>query len=146
LLGPHQVDTLQRRWVIRASIRPRISAAIRFLDFAYVIEATKLPPYGFFEARFRNSARSTPRTPHLSASISLSPPRNLRAFDTYAFPFSSVEFDLYLDCEGRHYDTYNKLGAQHSNSRRSPRRHFAGLGAHGPASQRRRDFIIGTAV
>ena len=32
-------------------------------------------------------------------------------YDAYAFPYLLSEFDLYLMGEGRHYDTYEKLGA-----------------------------------
>src|SRR4029077_7555424 len=35
----------------------------------------------------------------------------VEAFDTYAFPYLLTEFDLHLMGEGRHYDTYDKLGA-----------------------------------
>src|SRR4029077_4048704 len=35
----------------------------------------------------------------------------VETFDPYAFPYFLSEFDLHLMGEGRHYDTYDKLGA-----------------------------------
>jgi len=68
-------------------------------------------PEGFFEATLPNVSEFPPapssyrirwRTEHGEAS---------ETHDPYAFPFLLTEFDLYLMGEGRHYDTYEKLGA-----------------------------------
>ena len=60
--------------------------------------------------------------------------------DPYAFPFLLTEFDLYLMGEGRHYDTYEKLGRAHENGRRCDGRALCGVGSQRAPSQRGRRF------
>ena len=75
------------------------------------IAARKLRPEGFFEAVLPGASEFPPapssyqirfRTVHGEVTV---------GHDPYAFPYQLTEFDLYLMGEGRHYDTYEKLGA-----------------------------------
>jgi 1,4-alpha-glucan branching enzyme len=112
LLGPHHVDTpTGRRWVIRAFHPGAISAAIRFLNSPSIVEATKLRPDGFFEATLPETQQDRPAPATYRIQYRFASGATFEQLDTYAFPFLLSEFDLYLMGEGRHYDTYNKLGA-----------------------------------
>jgi 1,4-alpha-glucan branching enzyme len=117
LLGPHPVSggwaiRFFLPWAAEASIALSSGAAERpAVAMAKVVDAVKLRPEGFFEASFLSSQTTAPapgsykirfRTPH---------GEEFEVYDTYAFPYSISEFDLYLMGEGRHYDTYEKLGA-----------------------------------
>lgn len=112
ILGPHSFETPEgRRWVLRF-FQPRASGGqILVNGQANPIPAKKMRPEGFFEATLPNVSEFPPapssyrirwRTEHGEAS---------ETHDPYAFPFLLTEFDLYLMGEGRHYDTYEKLGA-----------------------------------
>src|SRR2546421_3555820 len=117
LLGPHPVHgrwTVRffRPWVAEASISlkpPAVEGAT--LLPANVSDAVKLRPEGFFEAPWPAS-QSVPPAP-ASYKIQGRTPfgESFEIFDPYAFPVVLSEFDLYLMGEGRHYDTYEKLGA-----------------------------------
>ncbi|HXN50489.1 MAG TPA: 1,4-alpha-glucan branching protein GlgB [Candidatus Acidoferrum sp.] len=112
LLGPHAVETPSgRRWVIRTFHPGAISTAIRFTESQNVIEATKLRPEGFFEASLPETQQDRPAPASYHIQYRFASGATHEQHDTYAFPFLLSEFDLYLMGEGRHYDTYNKLGA-----------------------------------
>ena len=112
LLGPHAVDTpAGRRWVVRMFHPGAISATVRFTDSSTAVEATKLRPEGFFEATLPESVQDRPSAKTYRIRYGFDPGGTHEQYDTYAFPFLLSEFDLYLMGEGRHYDTYNKLGA-----------------------------------
>ncbi len=111
LLGPHDVETpTGHRWVIRMFHPGALSAAVRFIESQTVIEATKLRPEGFFEATLPDTQQERPAPASYRLQYQF-PSGTHDQYDTYAFPFLLSEFDLYLMGEGRHYDTYNKLGA-----------------------------------
>jgi 1,4-alpha-glucan branching enzyme len=114
LLGPHPVPG---GWVIRFFIPWAAEASIDIapgqpvLNSMKITDAVKIRPEGFFEALWPSNQSAPPapgsykirgRTHHGEA---------FEMYDAYSFPYLLSEFDLYLMGEGRHYDTYEKLGA-----------------------------------
>ncbi|HTT34208.1 MAG TPA: 1,4-alpha-glucan branching protein GlgB [Methylomirabilota bacterium] len=117
LLGPHPIDgtwavRIFLPWAAEASISlrpPEIEGTT--LSPAKVADAVKLRPEGFFEAIWPSN-QSTPPAPSsykIQGRNHYGEP--FETYDPYAFPCVLSEFDLYLMGEGRHYDTYEKLGA-----------------------------------
>ena len=117
LLGPHPVNG---NWVVRfflpwaaeASISlrpPAIEGAT--LAPAKVTDAVKLRPEGFFEATWPSNQTSAPAPGSYKIQGRTHYGDPFEIYDPYAFPCVLSEFDLYLMGEGRHYDTYEKLGA-----------------------------------
>jgi 1,4-alpha-glucan branching enzyme len=119
LLGPHPVPG---GWAIRfflpwaqdASIaivsggdgaRPAARKTIKIAD------AVKLRPDGFFEALWPSNQSAPPAPGSYKIQGRNDRGENFEIYDTYSFPYFLSEFDLYLMGEGRHYDTYEKLGA-----------------------------------
>jgi 1,4-alpha-glucan branching enzyme len=112
LLGPHKIETPSGpRWVIRAFHPGATSATIRFTDSQTTIAANKLRPEGFFEATLPETQQDHPAPNSYRLQYAFPSGVTYEPYDTYAFPFVLSEFDLYLMGEGRHYDTYDKLGA-----------------------------------
>ena len=112
LLGPHAVETpAGRRWVIRVFHPGIAGVSIVLPDSATAIEAQQLHPEGFFEAALPEAQREPPAPASYRIVYRTPSGDTFERYDTYAFPFLLSEFDLYLMGEGRHYDTYNKLGA-----------------------------------
>jgi 1,4-alpha-glucan branching enzyme len=112
LLGPHKIETpAGPRWVIRTFHPGAVSASIRFTDSQTSIAATKLRSEGFFEATLPETQQERPAPNSYRIQFAFPSGANYEPHDTYAFPFVLSEFDLYLMGEGRHYDTYDKLGA-----------------------------------
>ena len=110
VLGPHPAPS-GHGWHIRV-FRPGASeAAILFHGLGETILATKLRPEGFFEAVLPESVQHHPAPNSYRVRFRSAYGETVEAFDTYAFPFLLSEFDLHLMGEGRHYDTYDKLGA-----------------------------------
>src|SRR5947199_364194 len=118
LLGPHLLDG---NWTMRFFLPGATEASVSLRSTSVegaaasvpvkVTNAVKLRPEGFFEATWPSS-QSVPPSPgsykiqgrtHFGDSFEI--------FDTYSFPVVLSEFDLYLMGEGRHYDTYEKLGS-----------------------------------
>ncbi len=112
LLGPQPVETASgRRWVIRF-FHPGIAAAdILLAGSQGAIEAKKIRPEGFFEAALPDSYKDRPDPANYRIRFRTDGGDSFERYDTYAFPYLLSEFDLYLMGEGRHYDTYEKLGA-----------------------------------
>ena len=117
ILGPHPVPG---GWVIRFFIPGAAEASITLnslsperppVAMAKVVDAVKLRPEGFFEATFLSSQTTAPAPASYKIQYRTRHGESYEVFDTYAFPYSISEFDLYLMGEGRHYDTYEKLGA-----------------------------------
>jgi len=99
-------------WAAEACISlkpPAVKGAA--LPPAKVADAVKLRPEGFFEATWpsQQSAAPAPGSYKIQGRTHSGDPFEI--FDPYAFPIVLSEFDLYLMGEGRHYDTYEKLGA-----------------------------------
>ena len=76
-----------------------------------IVEASKLRYEGFFEAILPPAHANTPHPPSYKIHFRTHYGESFEIYDPYAFPCVLTEFDLYLMGEGRHYDTYQKLGA-----------------------------------
>ena len=117
LLGPHPVDGT---WAVRFFI-PWAEEAFLFLR-PPAIEGASLPPgkisdasklraEGFFEALWPSSQADPPAAASYKIAGRTHYGESFEIYDPYAFPCVLTEFDLHLMGEGRHYDTYEKLGA-----------------------------------
>ncbi|HXY25430.1 MAG TPA: alpha-amylase family glycosyl hydrolase, partial [Candidatus Acidoferrum sp.] len=117
LLGPHPTDgtwavRIFLPWAAEASISlrpPEIEGTT--LAPAKVTDAIKLRPEGFFEALWPSSQSAPPAPSSYKIQGRNHYGEPFEIYDPYAFPCVLSEFDLYLMGEGRHYDTYEKLGA-----------------------------------
>ncbi|PYU63157.1 MAG: 1,4-alpha-glucan branching enzyme, partial [Acidobacteria bacterium] len=117
LLGPHPVDSnctvrFFLPWAAEASISlkpPVVEGGT--LAPAKVTDAIKLRPEGFFEAAWASNQSAPPSPGSYKIQGRTHFGDSFEIFDPYAFPVVLSEFDLYLMGEGRHYDTYEKLGA-----------------------------------
>jgi 1,4-alpha-glucan branching enzyme len=117
LLGPHPTEgnwavRFFLPWAAKASIAlrpPAIEGAT--LPPAKVTDAVKLRPEGFFEATWPSNQSAPPAPGSYKIQGRTHTGDSFEIFDPYAFPVVLSEFDLYLMGEGRHYDTYEKLGA-----------------------------------
>ncbi len=112
ILGPHPFETPQgRRWVVRF-FQPRAAEGqVLTGKDTNPIPARKLRPEGFFEALLPGTSEIAPAPSSYSIRFRTEHGEVTVGHDPYAFPFMLTEFDLYLMGEGRHYDTYEKLGA-----------------------------------
>jgi 1,4-alpha-glucan branching enzyme len=112
LLGPHPVDSPQGRlWSIRAFQPRAVEAQIILQGQANPIPMRRLRDTGFFEATLPSPSDLAPAPSSYRLRFRNEYGDVWEAHDTYAFPYLLTEFDLYLMGEGRHYDTYEKLGA-----------------------------------
>jgi 1,4-alpha-glucan branching enzyme len=117
LLGPHPVDGA---WAVRffipwaeeafLSLRPPVIEGAS-IPPAKVSDASKLRPEGFFEALWPSSQAGPPAAGSYKIGGRTHYGESFEIYDPYAFPCVLTEFDLHLMGEGRHYDTYKKLGA-----------------------------------
>ena len=117
LLGPHPTNgTWSVRfflpWAAEACIalRPPAIEGVALAP-AKVTDAVKLRPEGFFEATWPSSQKTAPGPASYKIQGRTHYGESFEIFDPYAFPYLLSEFDLHLMGEGRHYDTYEKLGA-----------------------------------
>ncbi|HXJ06363.1 MAG TPA: 1,4-alpha-glucan branching protein GlgB [Candidatus Acidoferrum sp.] len=112
VLGPHPIwSPLGHGWAIRF-FRPGVADATVLLQgSSEPIPARRLRPEGLFEAILPNSHHGAPAPNSYRIRFHTGHGETVEAFDTYAFPYLLSEFDLHLMGEGRHYDTYEKLGA-----------------------------------
>ena len=117
LLGPHPISG---GWAIRFFLPWADEASISLnspggerppMVTAKMVDAVKLRPEGFFEATFLSAQATAPAPNSYKIHYRTHHGEEHEVYDTYAFPYSISEFDLYLMGEGRHYDTYEKLGA-----------------------------------
>src|SRR5439155_815275 len=74
-------------------------------------DAIKLRPQGFFEATWPSSQTTAPEPGSYKIQGRTHEGVPFELHDPYSFPFQLSDFDLHLMSEGRHYDTYEKLGA-----------------------------------
>src|SRR5229473_1181290 len=116
-LGPHPVDG---NWTVRFFLPWAAHACISLtppaieggtLSRAKVTDAVKLRPEGFFEATWPSNQSAPPAPGSYKIQGRTHYGESFEIFDPYSFPVVLSEFDLYLMGEGRHYDTYEKLGA-----------------------------------
>jgi 1,4-alpha-glucan branching enzyme len=112
ILGPHSFETSQgRRWVVRF-FQPRAAEGELLLNpEANPLPARKMRPEGFFEVVLPDIGEFPPAPSSYRIRFRTEHGEVFESLDAYAFPFLLTEFDLYLMGEGRHYDTYQKLGA-----------------------------------
>jgi 1,4-alpha-glucan branching enzyme len=117
ILGPHPVPG---GWAARFFLPGAAEASISLrppaiggatLPPAKVTDAIQLRPEGFFEASWPSSQTTAPSPGSYKIQGRWHTSESFELYDPYAFPFLLTEFDLHLMGEGRHYDTYNKLGA-----------------------------------
>ncbi len=112
ILGPQPVEMATgRRWVIRFYNPNAASAKVTVVGVPGAIEAKKLRAEGLFEAALPETYKDRPDPANYRIRFASDNGHTWETYDTYAFPYLLSEFDLYLMGEGRHYDTYTKLGA-----------------------------------
>jgi 1,4-alpha-glucan branching enzyme len=112
VLGPHPYETpAGRRWLIRF-FQPRANEAQIVVTGQHdATPAKKIRKEGLFEALLPGTSELPPAPSSYAIRCRTEHGEVFTAHDPYAFPFLLSEFDLYLMGEGRHYDTYEKLGA-----------------------------------
>jgi 1,4-alpha-glucan branching enzyme len=112
ILGPHPAATSEgQRWVVRF-FRPGAADGWLIPPTPQApLPARRLRPEGFFEAQLPDSHPFAPKPNSYRIRYRTGYGETVEAYDTYAFPYLLSEFDLHLMGEGRHYDTYEKLGA-----------------------------------
>jgi 1,4-alpha-glucan branching enzyme len=131
LLGPHPISggwaiRFFLPWAAEASISLHSANAERApVSMPKMVDAVKLRPEGFFEASFLSNQTTPPAPASYKIHCHTYDGETFETYDTYAFPYSISEFDLYLMGEGRHYDTYEKLGAHLTTHEGVRGTHFA---------------------
>jgi 1,4-alpha-glucan branching enzyme len=108
LLGPHPVKD---GWAVRFFIPWADQANLAFQNSAKVTDAVKIRPEGFFEATWPSSQTTAPEPGSYKIQGRTHEGIPFEIYDPYCFPYQLSDFDLHLMAEGRHYDTYEKLGA-----------------------------------
>ncbi|MFI5057861.1 MAG: 1,4-alpha-glucan branching protein GlgB [Candidatus Acidiferrales bacterium] len=108
LLGPHPVSG---GWAVRFFLPWAAEASISLKGVAKVTDAVKLRAEGFFEATWPSTQTTAPAPGSYKIQGRTQHGEPFEIYDAYAFPYLLTEFDLHLMGEGRHYDTYEKLGA-----------------------------------
>jgi 1,4-alpha-glucan branching enzyme len=112
ILGPHQIPA---GWAIRFFLPWADEAAIAFknpaISPAKIADAVKLRPEGLFEAVWPSNQPTAPEPGSYKIQGRTHAGVPFELFDPYAFPFFLTDYDLHLIGEGRHFDTYEKLGA-----------------------------------
>jgi len=112
ILGPHPVDSpLGRIWSVRAFQPRAVEARVILQGQKNPIHMRRLRDAGLFEAALPSPSDFAPSPSSYRLRFRNEYGDEWEVHDTYAFPFLLTEFDLYLMGEGRHYDTYEKLGA-----------------------------------
>ena len=112
VLGPHPIwSPLGHGWAIRFFRPGAADASVVVQGLPAPIPAHKLRPEGFFEAALPDSHQGSPGPAHYRIRYRTVYGETIQTLDAYAFPYLLSEFDLHLMGEGRHYDTYEKLGA-----------------------------------
>jgi 1,4-alpha-glucan branching enzyme len=116
LLGPHEIDQSGRRVLA-------VRAFLPSSDQAWVIDPThgnrtqpmrRIHPAGLFEAicplPHANGNGSPAR--YMLRVAEDGGKKTVTMHDPYSFPHLLTDYDLYLLNEGRHWQCYNRLGAQ----------------------------------
>jgi len=113
VLGPHRISPPSgaTHWVIRVFRPGATEATILLQGMPEPIPAAKLRAEGFFEATLPDSIQERPAPSSYRVRFRSAYGEIVESRDTYAFSYLLSEFDLHLMGEGRHYDTYEKLGA-----------------------------------
>ena len=112
LLGPQPVPG---GWAVRFFLPWAAEASLVFknptVSPAKITDAIKLRPEGFFEATWPSNQPTAPEAGSYKIQGRTHRGDPFELYDPYSFPYLISEFDLHLMGEGRHYDTYEKLGA-----------------------------------
>jgi 1,4-alpha-glucan branching enzyme len=112
ILGPHSFETPEgRRWVVRFFQPRAVEGALILNGEANPLPARKMRSQGFFEVTLPATSELPPAPSSYRVRFRTQHGDVYEGHDPYAFSFLLTEFDLYLMGEGRHYDTYEKLGA-----------------------------------
>ncbi len=112
VLGPHALsEPAQSGWAVRFFLPWAAEAGIILNGAASAVPARKLYPEGIFEATLPSAAQDALAPSHYRILYRTAEGREVATHDTYAFPYLLSDFDLHLIGEGRHYDTYEKIGA-----------------------------------
>jgi len=115
-LGPHPVSG---NWSVRFFLPWAAEACISLkppavegatVAPAKLTDAVKLRPEGFFEAIWPSNQSAAPAPRSYKIQGRTHSGDSFEIYDPYSFPVVLSEFDLHLMGEGRHYDTYEKLG------------------------------------
>jgi 1,4-alpha-glucan branching enzyme len=110
ILGPHEVTHEGRKWLaIRAFLPDTQQAWVIDQAHSTPRPMRRLHPAGFYEAICPCQSSKSPQPYRLRVADSSG---NMSTMDDpYAFPSFFTEYDLYLLGEGRHYRSFEKLGA-----------------------------------
>ena len=112
VLGPQPIETpAGRRWLVRI-LQPRaVEAHLLWGGETAPLPMKKIRPEGVYEVELPLVSDLAPAPSSYRIRCRMDYGAVVEGHDAYAFPYLLSEFDLYLMGEGRHYDTYDKLGA-----------------------------------
>jgi 1,4-alpha-glucan branching enzyme len=112
VLGPQPIETpAGRRWLVRV-LQPRaVEAHLLWGGQADPLPMKKVRAEGVYEAQLPLVSELAPTPSSYRMRCRMDYGAVVEGHDAYAFPYLLSEFDLYLMGEGRHHDTYEKLGA-----------------------------------
>jgi 1,4-alpha-glucan branching enzyme len=108
ILGPHFDNG---HWRIRFFLPWAKQASLAFKSHTDVFAARQLHAHGFFEAVLPSSFTLPVIPGSYRIQAQTHDGESFEWADAYAFPYLLSDFDLHLMSEGRHYDTYERLGA-----------------------------------
>ncbi|MBX7168763.1 MAG: 1,4-alpha-glucan branching protein GlgB [Pirellulales bacterium] len=111
VLGPHEIEAEGRRALAVRAWLPHVRQAW-VLDHAHagaVRPMRRIHPAGLFEAICPWDERRSPARYQLQTANEDGTKAIMH--DPYAFPCALTDYDLYLLAEGRHWRSYEKLGA-----------------------------------
>ncbi len=112
ILGPHPVESpYGRLWSVRTFHPRAVDAQILLQGQTDPLQMRRLRDEGFFEATLPAPSETPPAPSGYRMRFRNQYGDTWETYDPYAFPYLLTEFDLYLMGEGRHYDTYEKMGA-----------------------------------
>jgi 1,4-alpha-glucan branching enzyme len=112
VLGPQPIETpAGRRWLVRV-LQPRaVEAHLLWGGQTDPLPMKKVRPDGVYEAELPLVSELAPAPSSYRIRYRMDYGAVVEGHDAYVFPYLLSEFDLYLMGEGRHHDTYEKLGA-----------------------------------
>ena len=115
-LGPHAIPggwaiRFFLPWAAEASVAITPGNKLPIVSSTKVADAVKIHPAGVYEALWPSQQSAAPACGSYRIQGRTYEGQSFELFDTYSFPYFLSELDLYLMGEGRHYDTYEKLGA-----------------------------------
>jgi 1,4-alpha-glucan branching enzyme len=111
LLGPHEVVEAGRRALaVRAFLPDSSQAWVLDADHGPPRPMRRIHPAGFYEAICPMNEKTNSK--HYMLQVADQRGNRATLHDPYAFPHLLSDYDLYLLGEGRHWRSYDKLGAQ----------------------------------